>query len=179
MPRLSWVFAGRTYHFVVLWCCDSFYFLITSDSFNCRSCRKELIDQPLQVISAVTIWLLFKIHLWRHPIVSIIFQEWTVIKYILLNVTVHYLCVVMCPLGSTHTTSRCILNNWPFPNIMNPSWVAPCYVYHSRSPGLKILLAFARQESVWGPRGGGGGAGGGWIFFESFAISHRSRVPDS
>ena len=30
--------------------------------------------------------------------VSIIFQEWTVIKYTLLNVTVHYFCVVMCPL---------------------------------------------------------------------------------
>ena len=53
---------------------------------------------------------------------------------------------------------------------MSPSWVAPCYVYRSRkfSPGLKILLAAARQDRVWGE-----------FFCESFAISHWSRGPDS
>ena len=35
---------------------------------------------------------------------------------------------------------------------MSPNWVVPCYVPLSRkfSPGLKILLAAARQERVWG-----------------------------
>ena len=76
----------------------------------------------------------------------------------------------MCPLHtSRHKQLRLAMhtkyNYVHSPKIMNPSWVAPCYVYRSQkfSPGLKILLA----------------AASGGIFCASFAISQRSRVPDS
>ena len=96
--------------------------------------------------------------------VSITFQEWTVIKYTLLNIT-HDNCPLFlcCNVSFTHITTRTATFSDAYKitahsrKIMSPCWVAPCNVYRFRkcSPGLKIPLAAARQERVC--RWGGGG----------------------